>query len=251
MNKAAGMVVHPGVGNRDGTLVNALLWHLGYRDKLDSEESESDEDDDSREFVSSSVFKEGKPSAGLVHRIDKDTSGLIIVAKYSDIHSQMQAQFKNRTVSREYHTYCWGGFDIDHFIIEGNIDRDPRHRQRFSVSTLSGKPSKTEVWVQERYPIASYLKIKLHTGRTHQIRVHLSHKGRPIIGDELYGGTTKIPNLHYPSNKRLAEDVLKRAKRQLLHAKKISFYHPIRKEQIELEVPFPKDFIDVQDIFQH
>jgi len=246
------MVVHPGVGNRYDTLVNALLWHLGHRQTLeDNKNDSSQEDNEDAVFQSTSVFVNDKPSAGLVHRIDKDTSGLIIVAKYSKIHAELQLQFKDRTVSREYHTLCWGNFSEEHFLIESNIDRDPRNRQRYSVSEITGKHALTEVWVKESFGIASYLKIKLHTGRTHQIRVHLSSRNRPIIADEMYGGMTQIPNKHYPKHRRLANEIFALADRQLLHAKKITFFHPRIKQQMEFEVDMPKDISAVLGILRN
>jgi 23S rRNA pseudouridine1911/1915/1917 synthase len=251
VNKQHGLVVHPGIGNRDGTLVNGLLWHFGYRDTIEANQETDDEDNPESVFKSDSLFNDSNPAPGLVHRLDKDTSGLLIVAKYANIHSALQKQFKDRTVSREYHTICWGDFNEDHFMIEGNITRDPRHRQKYAVSSVIGKPSKTEGWVVEDYGIATYLKLKLHTGRTHQIRVHLSHHGHPIIADSIYGGTTNIPNKHYPSVSSLSRDIFQVAQRQLLHAKKISFRHPVLKETIELEVEMSSDIEETLKILNN
>ncbi|MER3328260.1 MAG: RluA family pseudouridine synthase, partial [Candidatus Kapaibacterium sp.] len=188
VNKPAGMVVHPGVGNRYDTLVNAILFHLGITRDIEIDFQEDDNDDVSCNLGKIYASDEVRP--GIVHRLDKDTSGLLVIAKTTEVLSKLQAQFANRTVSRTYNAIAWGTKLEDEGSIVGNIDRSPIDRKKFAVSTKTGKYAKTNFRVLKRYSIASILELKLETGRTHQIRVHLTHKKHPIIGDVDYGGNS-------------------------------------------------------------
>ena len=170
INKPAGMVVHPGCGNFSGTLVNAVAWHLKDNPNYDP----------------------NSPEVGLVHRIDKDTSGLLVVAKTPEAKSALGVQFFNKTTHRSYNALVWGNFVEDEGTIEGNIGRDPKDRLRMAVfptDSNEGKPAVTHYRVMERYGYTTLVECILETGRTHQIRAHMKHIGHPLFADERYGGT--------------------------------------------------------------
>ena len=170
INKPAGLVVHPGCGNFSGTLVNAVAWHLRGLDSYDPND----------------------PQVGLVHRIDKDTSGLLVVAKTPEAKTSLGAQFYNKTTHRSYNALVWGNFTADTGTIEGNIGRDPKDRLRMAVfppGSEVGKAAVTHWRVMERFGYVTLVECILETGRTHQIRAHMRHEGHPLFGDERYGGT--------------------------------------------------------------
>ena len=170
INKPAGMVVHPGCGNFTGTLVNAIAWHL-------------------RDIPS---YDPNDPQVGLVHRIDKDTSGLLVVAKTPDAKTSLGAQFFNKTTHRQYNALVWGNFVEDNGTIEGNIGRDPKDRLRMAVfppGSDIGKSAVTHYRVVKRFGYVTLVECILETGRTHQIRAHMKHIGHPLFSDERYGGT--------------------------------------------------------------
>lgn len=210
IDKPAGLVVHPGAGNPAGTLLNALLHH-----------------DESLSCV---------PRAGLVHRLDKDTSGLLVVAR--DLHAQQQlaAMIEQRSIERIYHAVCQtvltGGGTID-----APIDRNPRDRTRMMVRD-GGRESRTHYRVIERYRAQTWIELKLETGRTHQIRVHMAHIGAPLVGDPVYGGRPRLPK----SPGAELKAALQQFPRQALHARSLRFAHPISGEELSFESPLPRDF---------
>ncbi len=223
VNKAAGMVAHPSLGNYTGTLVNALLHHTK---KL------SDLNEDS--------FR-----PGIVHRIDKETSGLLLIAKDEWTHAQLAKQFYHHTIDREYWAVCWGKFKQSKGEVVGNIARSTKDRKIFTVSETEGKHAHTFYEVMEEFEFASLVKLILKTGRTHQIRVHMSHVHHPIFGDPVYGGRKIVYGLELQKIKARVENLLEIMQRQALHAKTLGFIHPHKKEKIFLESNLPSDFIQL------
>jgi 23S rRNA pseudouridine1911/1915/1917 synthase len=237
VNKKAGMVTHPGFGNRYGTLVNAVLYHLGFRESLKIElgDDEEDEPDEGSIFASDAV----RP--GVVHRLDKDTSGLIIVSKNPIAHARLAEQFADRSISRTYYTLVWGDIKSNSGTIEGDIGRSSRDRKLFAVVKKGGKNAVTDYEVIERYGLLTLLKVKLRTGRTHQIRVHFSHIKHPVFGDPAYGGDKLILGTN-SNQKNILNKCLKAVRRQMLHAKEISFRHPTNSEIMTFSSDLPPDF---------
>lgn len=205
VNKPRGLVVHPAPGHPDGTLVNALLAHCG--DSL------------------SGVGGELRP--GIVHRIDKDTSGLIIAAKNDEAHAALAAQLKDRSLSRVYDAVVHGTFHDDVGAVDAPIGRDTRNRQRMAVTERNSRPAVTHWQVLARYGRYTYIRCRLETGRTHQIRVHMAHTGHPLLGDTVYGGRR---------DKGLST--------QCLHARGLKFIHPRTGEAVELWTELPDWFSD-------
>ena len=218
INKSAGMVAHPAYANYTGTLVNALLHHTK---KL------------------SGLNDPGRP--GIIHRLDKDTSGLLVVAKDDFTHAKIAEQFSKRTVDREYHAICWGKFKEKKGEINFNIVRSKKDRKKFSVSENEGRTALTLYEVIEEFEFTSYLKINLKTGRTHQIRVHLSGIGKPVFGDPTYGGRQVVYGSELPKIKARVHNLLEIIPRQALHAKTIGFYHPVKKEKMFFDSELPDD----------
>ncbi len=204
VNKPKGMVVHPAAGNPDGTLVNALLFHCA--DRL------------------SGINGEQRP--GIVHRIDKDTSGLLVVAKDNAAHLDLSEQFAVHSITRVYHTVVYGGFSAEEGVIEGQLGRHPVDRKRMAVVQNGGKYAYTHYHVEERFPGFSHLSVRLRTGRTHQIRVHLASIGHPVAGDAVYG----------------PKKVLTQLGGQCLHAKTLGFVHPSTGRYMEFDTPLPDYF---------
>ena len=200
INKPAGLVVHPGVGNFHGTLVNAIAWHLRNLPSYDPND----------------------PSVGLVHRIDKDTSGLLVVAKTPEAKTELGAQFFNHDTHRSYQALVWGNFTEDTGRIEGNIGRDPKDRTAV-----------THYRVLERYGYTTLVECRLETGRTHQIRAHMKHIGHPLFADERYGGMEILRGERTASYKAYIQNCLKLCNRQALHAKTLGFVHPVTHEQMD------------------
>lgn len=223
IDKPAGMVVHPAKGNRGGTLVNALLAHYGQL------EAATDGDAD-------------RP--GMVHRIDKNTSGLLVVCKREPAMSRLSAQFREHSVEREYHSVVWWPMPTAKGTIDAAIARDPRDRQKFSVRD-DGKPARTH-WTQvERFDFLTHLALRLETGRTHQIRVHLSHFGHPVFGDAAYAGRNRQMGKLTSAQRMVAAGLLEAVDRQLLHARVLGFTHPVTRQKMHFESPLPGDFEDV------
>ncbi|MCD6098145.1 RluA family pseudouridine synthase [bacterium] len=221
VNKPAGMVVHPAPGNLTGTLVNAMLYHTRLSDEKVS----------------------GRP--GVVHRLDKDTTGLLIMAKDTKAHLILAEAIRRREVKREYIAVIWGGVP-DKGEIFAPIGRDPHNRLKMAVVS-NGKVSHTEYTLIARFSFLSLVRVRLKTGRTHQIRVHFSHIGHPIFGDPVYGGReTHLAGI-IPEAKAEAKSLLSLIERQALHAHKLSFRHPITNEKLEFLAPLPEDMKSVID----
>lgn len=221
VNKDAGMVVHPGHGHFDGTLVNALAFHLGI--------AQGPEAEDERMGV-------------LVHRIDKDTSGLLVVAKNDEAQMNLAHQFFEHSIERRYVAVVWGNIREDEGTINGNIGRDPNDRLRFRVyDDDRGKRAVTHYRVLERFGFVTVVECRLETGRTHQIRVHLSSIGHPLFNDERYGGSEIRKGTIYAKYKQFIENCFKLCPRQALHAKTLGFVHPATKNWIQFDSEIPDD----------
>ncbi len=241
VDKPAGMVTHPGFGNRYGTLVNAVLYHLGFRESILVETNE--EDDDAQD--EGIVFASDAIRPGVVHRLDKDTSGLLVVSKNPVIHAKLAKQFADRTIQRYYNALVWGNYDEEEGTYYGNIGRSSRDRKLFAVVKRDGKVAITDYKVLKRFEYLTLMQVKLRTGRTHQIRVHFSHNRHPVFGDPDYGGDSITHGGNNPKFKVLAEKMLKTINRQMLHAKTLGFTHPETKEFLEFESELPADMVEV------
>lgn len=206
VNKPCGMVVHPAAGNEDGTLVNALLYHI---------------------HDLSGIGGEMRP--GIVHRLDKDTSGLILIAKNDNAHVMLSEQFKARSMEKHYRAVAFGGFSQEHGLIDAPIARHPVDRKKMAI-VAGGKPSQTEWSVMNRGKGATYLDVHLLTGRTHQIRVHMHSIGHPLLGDQIYAPNIKT-SVHIP--------------RLMLHAYSLAFDHPTTGERMTITAPLPEMFTSV------
>jgi len=245
VNKPWGMCTHPGVGNRDQTLVNAMLYHLGAREAIDVDVDDEDEDSDDNNVNDELVYLSEAVRPGIVHRLDKDTSGLLLVSKKDSAMPILQSQFVDKTISRYYYAIVWGKLKDWVGTYEGDIGRSTRDRKKFAVIKQGGKHAITDYEVLEEYSVASLVKIKLRTGRTHQIRVHFSHNNHPVMGDTFYGGDKLLFGYNSKVRRDLAEKCLKLSKRQILHAKEISFRHPVSGEMIRVESELPADFQEI------
>lgn len=222
VDKPAGLVVHPGAGNFHGTLINAVAWHL-------------------RDMQS---FDPNDPEVGLVHRIDKDTSGLLVVAKTPDAKTNLGKQFFNKTTHRSYNALVWGNFTEEEGRIEGNIGRDPKDRLRMAVfppDSEIGKSAVTHYRVLERFGYVTLVECILETGRTHQIRAHMKHIGHPLFADERYGGTEILRGTRSASYKAFIQNCFKLCGRQALHARTLGFEHPLTGQQMDFNSELPAD----------
>ena len=221
VNKPAGMVVHPGHGNYSGTLINALTFHF---DNLPNNSSD-------------------RP--GLVHRIDKDTSGLLVVAKTEQAMSYLSNQFAEKTSEREYIALVWGNVEEDEGTIEGNIGRHPKNRLQNTVylddDEDKGKPAVTHYKVLERLGYVTLVSCRLETGRTHQIRVHMKHIGHTLFNDERYGGEKILKGTTFTKYKQFVDNCFKILPRQALHAKTLGFKHPKTGEWMSFTTELPED----------
>lgn len=227
IDKPAGLVVHPAAGNPDGTLVNALIAHCG----------------DSLKGIG------GEARPGIVHRLDKDTSGLLVAAKNERAMTSLGKQFANHTIERAYHAVVWGAPRLGDGIIEGQIGRNPFDRKRMAVLRGGGKEARTRYRVIERFgnplrPFASLIECRLETGRTHQIRVHLTHLGHPLIGDPSYGKARQAPRAKIPQEQR-AFAAAADFPRQALHAYVLGLQHPSLHKTLRFESQWPRDFADL------
>jgi 23S rRNA pseudouridine1911/1915/1917 synthase len=243
VNKPPNMVVHPSFGHRKGTLINALLYHFGQRESIDLEFD--DEEDDDENINEGSIFASDAIRPGIVHRLDKDTSGILVVAKNSFTHSELSKQFFERTTDREYNAIVWGVLKKDKGIVDSNLARSTRDRKIFQTVSKGGKTAKTTYEVIKRYSFATLIKLKLYTGRTHQIRVHCKSINHPVIGDEAYGGDKLFAGAGVSEIKKEAEKVLTMATRQMLHAKTLSFDHPKTGERLSFSSEIPEDMSEI------
>lgn len=210
VDKPAGLVVHPGAGNPGGTLMNGLLHHAPQLEAV--------------------------PRAGIIHRIDKDTTGLLLIAKTLPSHTALTRQLAERSIAREYLAVCVGVLTGGGTIAEP-IARHPVDRKRMSVQQ-TGKPAVTHFRVLERFRAHSYVSVKLETGRTHQIRVHFAWRRNPLVGDPVYGGRLALPS----GASEALIDALRGFRRQALHAARLAFAHPVSGETLSIEAPLPDDF---------
>ena len=218
INKPPNLVMHPAPGNESGTLVNALMHYTNNQ--------LSNLDDNSR--------------PGIVHRLDKDTSGILVVAKNNNAHINLAEQFKEHTISRRYKAIVWG--TPDNQSIEGYIERNRKNRKKMSLNNKGfGKYSKTDIKLEKTFGIASLVDCHLHTGRTHQIRLHLTSKNSPIIGDKIYG-KSKINQFGKDKNTFNKFMILKNFERQALHAYHLGFDHPSSKKRMNFDIEIPEDF---------
>ena len=210
VNKPSGMVVHPAPGNYSGTLVNALIYHCNNLSKVNSE-----------------------IRPGIVHRIDADTSGLLVVAKNDDVHNKLAEQIKKHTVVRKYIALVWGVINEDSATIDAPIGRDKNNRKKMCITADNSKEAITHIKVLKRYNNATLIECKLETGRTHQIRVHMEYIKHPVVNDPVYGNK-KLIDLDFG---------------QMLHAKTLGFIHPITNEYMEFNSNVPEKFTQLEEKF--
>lgn len=213
INKAQGMVVHPAAGHYSGTLVNALLFHC--RDGLSG--------------------INGSLRPGIVHRLDKDTSGILIAAKNDRAHQELTIQLKERAIVRKYHAIVYNNLIEDYGTINAPIGRDPKDRKKMAVTVKNSKEAITHFRVLERFGDFTYIEARLETGRTHQIRVHMKHIGHPVLGDDTYGPKKQPFKLNG----------------QMLHARFLGFYHPSTREYMEFEAPLPDYFNELLNLLRN
>jgi 23S rRNA pseudouridine1911/1915/1917 synthase len=225
VNKTAGMVVHPGHGNYSGTLINALMFHF------------------------ENLPKNEQHRPGLVHRIDKDTSGLLVIAKTEHVMTHLSKQFFDKSSKRKYHALVWGDVKEDSGTIEGNIGRHPKNRLQMTVfeDGEAGKPAITHFKVLERLGYVTYLECELETGRTHQIRAHMKHIGHTLFNDERYGGNSILKGTSFTKYKQFVENCFKLVPRQALHAKTLGFEHPLTGKWMEFDSEIPGDIKNALD----
>lgn len=227
VNKPAGLVVHPGHGNYTGTLVNAVAFHLQQDHLIDMDD----------------------PRLGLVHRIDKDTSGLLLVAKTPDAKTNLSGQFYRKETQRLYVALVWGNVAEDSGTIEGNLGRDPKDRMLMRVFPEGdqGKAAVTHYTVLERFGYVTLVQCRLETGRTHQIRVHMKHLGHPLFNDERYGGSEILRGTHFAKYKQFIYNCFSLCPRQCLHARTLGFVHPATGELLHFDSEIPVDMQAVID----
>uniref|UniRef100_UPI003FEF9921 RluA family pseudouridine synthase n=1 Tax=Paraprevotella clara TaxID=454154 RepID=UPI003FEF9921 len=222
VDKPAGLVVHPGCGNYTGTLVNAIAWHL--KDNPD--------------------YDPNDPTVGLVHRIDKDTSGLLVVAKNADAKTHLGKQFFNKTTKRLYNALVWGSFQEEEGRIEGNIARHPKDRMQmagFPPDSEIGKHAVTHYRVLENFNYVTLVECRLETGRTHQIRAHMKHIGHPLFNDERYGGNEILRGTQFSKYKQFIQNCFAVCPRQALHARTLGFIHPRSGQEMYFTSELPAD----------
>ncbi len=221
VNKPAGMVVHPAPGHPRGTLVNALLGQVGQLSPVG-----------------------GSRRPGIVHRLDKDTSGLIIVARVEQVHRRLADMLARRRIVRRYLAACWGHLREDHLLIDAEVGRQRRDRKRMAV-VPGARPALTEIERLERWRAADFIRVRLHTGRTHQIRVHLRHVGHPVVGDRQYaaGWERGLGG----AGGRWARGLAQRLTRQFLHAAELRFEHPQSGQVLEFVAPLPADLAEAAE----
>lgn len=220
VNKEAGMVVHPGHGNYSGTLVNALKYHFDHLPSIQSE----------------------LERPGLVHRLDKDTSGLLVIAKTEYAMDYLAKQFFERTTRRKYIALVWGNVESDEGTVKGNIGRNPSNRMQMAVlEEPEGKHAVTHYKVLERFGYVTLVECRLETGRTHQIRVHMKHIGHTLFNDERYDGNQILKGTTFNKYKQFVQNCFETCPRQALHAKTLGFQHPVTKEEMKFNSEIPSD----------
>ena len=224
INKNPGMVVHPGFNNWDGTLINGLLHHLSE--------------------LELPTMEEDRPRPGLVHRIDKDTSGLLVIAKTKNAMTKLAKQFFDHSIERTYHALVWGNVKEDKGTITGNIGRSLKDRRVMTVFPDGdyGKHAVTHYEVLERFHYVTLVKCNLETGRTHQIRAHMKHIGHTLFNDAMYGGDRILAGETFTKYRQFVQNVIKVLPRQALHAKTLGFIHPETEQKVEFDSEIPEDF---------
>lgn len=227
IDKPPGLVVHPGCGNYQGTLVNALAWYLKDLDSFDAND----------------------PHVGLVHRIDKDTSGLLLIAKTADAKTNLGLQFFNKTTRRRYRALVWGNVEKDEGTIIGSIARNPKDRMLMMVTPNpeDGKHAVTHYKVIERLGYVTLVECRLETGRTHQIRVHMKYIGHTLFNDDRYGGNEILRGTHFSKYKQFVNNCFDICPRQALHAMTLGFKHPVTGQEMDFESPLPEDMVKLID----
>lgn len=230
VNKPAGLVVHPGCGNSHGTLINAVAWHL--RNNPD--------------------FDPNDPQVGLVHRIDKNTSGLLVVAKTAAAKAHLGMQFFKKSTQRTYNAVVWGNLKENEGTVVGNITRNPRNRLQMCVSPddAIGKHAVTHYRVLERLSYVSLVECNLETGRTHQIRVHMKHIGHVLFNDDVYGGDEILKGTNFSKYSQFVRNCFKLCPRQALHAKTLGFIHPVTGKMMHFDSELPEDFLSMVDAWR-
>lgn len=225
VNKPAGLVVHPGHGNYSGTLVNALMYHLQHLP----------------------LFQQKQPRPGLVHRLDKDTSGIMVLAKNEYAMTHLAGQFFDRTTKRSYQALVWGNVKQDSGTVTGHIGRDIRERKMMTVypGGEQGKHAITHYTVLERFGYVTLVECRLETGRTHQIRAHMKYAGHPLFNDTLYGGSKILKGTTSAAYRRFVENCFELIPRQALHAKSLGFIHPQSGKELFFDSALPEDFRQV------
>ena len=230
VNKPAGLVVHPGHGNYEHTLLNALAWHFTHEPRTENQSPKIDIND---------------PQIGLVHRIDKDTSGLLLVAKTPEAKANLANQFFVHSTERTYNALVWGTFKEEEGTIEGALARDTRDRTCYRIYDPEENPNAKEAithWrVKEAFPYVTLVECRLETGRTHQIRVHMKSIGHPLFGDEKYGGMEILKGLRTQKYRQYIENCFALCPRQALHAKTLGFTHPRTGERMYFDSDWPED----------
>jgi len=231
INKPPGLVVHPGHGNYTGTLMNAIAWRQKDQPCFDSKD----------------------PRLGLVHRIDKDTSGLLVVAKNPDSKTSLGIQFFNKTTQRKYIALVWGIVKNEEGRIEGNLGRDPKDKMRMIVfpDGENGKPAVTHYRLLERLGYVSLVECRLETGRTHQIRVHMKYIGHTLFNDERYGGNEILKGNHTAKYRQFIRNCMEICPRQALHAQTLGFIHPATGKEMFFESPVPEDMNQLIEKWRH
>lgn len=229
LNKEAGLVVHPGHGNYAGTLLNGLLHHF------------------------TQLPKNSNDRPGLVHRIDKDTSGLLVVAKTESAMTHLAQQFFEKTSERKYKALVWGDFETDQGTYTGAIGRHPKNRLQMAVfeDNSQGKQAVTHFKVVERFGYVTLVECQLETGRTHQIRAHMKYYGHPLFNDARYGGHAILKGTNFTKYKQFVENCFKILPRQALHAETLGFVHPVTGEKMQFETPIPPDMEEALEKWRH